>query len=212
MFNPTHKTRFINLKSLLVVGLSSGFLLGILFVFVVLMLFACGDTELNPGPKKRSSCYNFSVCHWNLTSITAHNFAKIDLLQAYNTIHQHDMICLSESYLDTFVSSGNDNLNISGYKLVRADHPRNVKRGGVYVYFKESLPVRCLPNSYLKECLILKVSTNSKRGYVVSRSLSQTSDEFDSFITNLEKIVVVISRSNPQFLLLIGDFNAKSSN
>ena len=72
--------------------------------------------------------------------------------------------------------------------------------------------MRCLPNSYLKECLILKVSINSKRGYVVSRSLSQTSDEFDSFITNLEKIVVVISRSNPQFLLLIGDFNAKSSN
>ena len=38
------------------------------------------------------------------------------------------------------------------------------------------------------------------------------SDEFDSFITNLEKIVVDISRSNPHFLLLIGDFNAKSSN
>ena len=40
----------------------------------------------------------------------------------------------------------------------------------------------------------------------------QTSDEFDSFITNLEKLVVDISRSNPHFLLLIGDFNAKSSN
>ena len=43
MFNPTHKTRFINLKSLRVVGLSSGFCLDIHFVFVVLMLFACGD-------------------------------------------------------------------------------------------------------------------------------------------------------------------------
>ena len=87
-----NKTRFINLKSLLVVGLSSGFRLGIRFVFVVLMLFACGDIEFNPGPKKRSSCNNFSVCHWNLNSITAHNFAKIDLLQAYNTILQYDVI------------------------------------------------------------------------------------------------------------------------
>ena len=52
MFNPTHKTRFTDLKSLRVVGLSSGFRLGIRFVFVVLMLFACGDTELNPGSKK----------------------------------------------------------------------------------------------------------------------------------------------------------------
>ena len=57
------------------------------------------------------------------------------------------------------------------------------------MYFKESLPVRCLPNSYLKECLIIRVSINNKRGYVVSlyRSPSQTSDEFDSFITNLKK-------------------------
>ena len=110
------------------------------------------------------------------------------------------MICLLESYLDASVSSDNNNLN--------------VKRCGVCVYFKESLPVRCLPNSYLKECFVLEVSVNNKRGYVVSlyRSPSQTSDEFDSFITNLEKIVVDISRSNPHFLLLIGDFNAKSSN
>ena len=54
------------------------------------------------------------------------------------------MICLFESYLDASVSSDNDNLNI-------ADQPGNVKREGVYVYFKESLTVRCLPNSYLKE-------------------------------------------------------------
>ena len=114
MFNPTHKTRFINLKSLRVVGLSSGFCLGIRFVFV--FVFACGDIELNPGPKKRSSCYNFSVCHWNLNSITPHSFAKIDLLQAYNTIHQYDMLCLSGSYLDASVSFDNDNPNINGCK------------------------------------------------------------------------------------------------
>ena len=106
------------------------------------------------------------------------------------------MICLSESYLDASVSSDNDNLNINGYKLVRADHPGNVKRGGVCVYFKESLPVKCLSNSCLKECLILEVSINNKRGYVVSfyRSPSQTSDEFDSFITNLEKIYPGVNR------------------
>lgn len=46
----------------------------VVFVFfVVLMLFACGDIELNPGPKK-SSYYNFSVCHWNSNSLIAHNF------------------------------------------------------------------------------------------------------------------------------------------
>ena len=52
MFNHTHKTRFINLKSLRVVGLSSGFRLGIRFLFVLLMLFVCDDIQHNLGPKK----------------------------------------------------------------------------------------------------------------------------------------------------------------
>ena len=54
MFSPTHKTRFINEKSVRVVGLSFTFRFGIHFVFVVLMLFACGCIELNPGQKKRA--------------------------------------------------------------------------------------------------------------------------------------------------------------
>ena len=56
------------------------------------------------------------------------------------------MICLPESYLDSSVYSDNDNLYIKDCKLVRADHPKNVERGGVYVYFKECLPLSCLHN------------------------------------------------------------------
>ena len=106
--------------------------------------------------------------HWNLNSITAHNFVKVNLLQAYNTVHNFDMICLSESNLDSSVSSDNDNLYIKDYKLVRADNPGNVKRGGVCVCFNESLHVSRPPNPYLKECLILEVSINSEKGYFVS--------------------------------------------
>ena len=49
-------------------------------------------------------------------------------------IYQYDKISLSESYLDSSVSSNNDNLNTSGCKWVRADHPENVKIG-VCVFF-----------------------------------------------------------------------------
>ena len=104
----------------------------------------------------------------NLKSITAHNFAKEYLLQAYNAIHNFDLICLSESYLDSSVSSDNDNLYLRDYKLVIADHPGNIKRGGVCVYLKNSLPVSCLPNPYLKEYLIFEESINKNRGYVIS--------------------------------------------
>ena len=83
-------------------------------------------------------------------------------------IYDLDIISLAESYLDSSASSDNDNIYIKDYKLIRGDLPGNVKRGGVCVCFKESLHVICLPNPYLKECLIFEVSNNNKRSYVVS--------------------------------------------
>ena len=88
--------------------------------------------EINPGPKTISQqC--FSICHWNLNSIIAHNFGKIFLLKAYAAIHKFDIICLSETYLDSSIPTNNDNLDIDGYNLLCSDHPSNAKRGGVCI-------------------------------------------------------------------------------
>ena len=48
------------------------------------------------------------------------------------------------------------------YKLIRADHPGNIKRGGVCIYYKESLPVRVISLPYFKEALPLEMSYNNK--------------------------------------------------
>ena len=136
IFNAISKARYFKKKSLRVATPAFCFFsFGFRFVFMLLISFVYGNVELNPSPKNRNSCYNFSICHWNLNSITAHNFAKVNLLQAYNAIHDFDMICLSESYLDSFVSSDNENLYMRDYNLVRAEHPGNIKTG-VCVYFK----------------------------------------------------------------------------
>ena len=91
------------------------------------------------------------------------------------------------------------------------DHPNNVKRDGVCAYIRESLPARCLSNTYLQECLILEISINNKKGYVVSiyRCPTQTPDEFDSFINSLVKLVIDIYSQKEDFVLMLGDFNAK---
>ena len=68
-------------------------------------------------------------------------------------MYKHDFICLSETYLDS--STPDRLLKIDGYILVRADHPNNIKRGGVCIYYKESLPVRVISLPYLKEALLL---------------------------------------------------------
>ena len=75
---------------------------GFRYAFIMLILPTCGDIESNPGPRRCGSCYNFTICHWNLNSMTAHSFEKINLLEAYNTIKKFDVICLSESKLDCF--------------------------------------------------------------------------------------------------------------
>ena len=94
-----------------------------------------GDIELNPEPKS-NSCKNFSVCHWNWNSISAHKFSKVSLLSAYTSLHSFDIICLSETYLDSSILSHDRNLEVQGYGLIRANHPSNIKRGGVCICYK----------------------------------------------------------------------------
>ena len=62
------------------------------------------------------------------------------------------------------------------------------------VYIKESLPDRCLTSTCLKEYLLLEISINNKKVYVVSlyRSPIPAPDKVDSFISNLEKRIIDI--------------------
>ena len=106
-----------------------------------LHIILSGDIELNPGLKS-NSCENFPVCHWNLNSISAHNFSKVSLLNAYTSLHSFEIICLSETYFDSSTLSHDSNLEVQGYDLIRAGHPSNVKSGGVCIYCKNHLPLK----------------------------------------------------------------------
>ena len=52
------------------------------FLYIFYFLHCHGDIELNPGPRKLQENI-FSICHWNLNSITVHNFSKLMQLRAY---------------------------------------------------------------------------------------------------------------------------------
>ena len=77
-----------------------------------------GDIEENRGPERNSN-QSFSICHWNLNSITAHNYLKISLLRAYISLHNFDVVCISETYLDSTTALDDKNLKIAGYKPVK---------------------------------------------------------------------------------------------
>ena len=124
---------------------------------------------------------------------------------------REDFICLSETYLD---SSTPDNLiEMEGYKLIRADHPNNIKRGGVCIYYKESLPVRVISIPYFNEALLLEMSCNNKKVMVsvIYRSPSQTNDEFDTFLSNFQMLLNDINNRKPSLSVVTGDFNSRCS-
>ena len=73
-----------------------------------------GDIETNPGPKP-NPCHSFSICHWNLNSLTAHNYLKVSLLRACVAVMKFDVVYLSESYFDSSNLSDDDNFNLPGY-------------------------------------------------------------------------------------------------
>ena len=182
---------------------------------ILLLLICAGDIELNPGPIKNNTSYNFSFHYWNLNSIAAHNFSKLSLLEAYNVQHKFDMICLSETFLDSSIPTNDERLNMKGYKLIRADNLSDSKKGGKGIYYKELLAIRPVEVKNLNECIILEVSIKKKRGYVVSlyRSPSQTQDEFDIFLISFEQLIGDDNiAKNPLFVLITGDFNVRSTN
>ena len=94
-----------------------------------------------------------TICNWNLNSIAAHNFIKVVLIKACISFHNRDIVCLSETYLDSSVPTDDDNLQIPGYRSVRTDHPSNAKRGGVLLYYKNCLPLKPIDVKYLPECI-----------------------------------------------------------
>ena len=126
--------------------------------FIRLALIISGDIECNPGPENIHN-QNLSLCHWNLNGIAANNFIKISLLEAYNSIHNFDVICISETFLDSDYSIDDQRLSIKGYVMIRSDHPSNTKTGGVCIYYKEHLPfVRRNDISIIDECLVLLIN------------------------------------------------------
>ena len=110
-----------------------------IIVFINLILL-CGDIEENLVPKTKPND-NLSVCHWK-NSIPSYNFQKIAVLESFVAMHRFDIICISETFLNNTYKD--NDLHLNGYSLLRATHPSNAKRGGVYIYYKETLALKVI--------------------------------------------------------------------
>ena len=97
---------------------------------------------------------------------------------------------------------------------MRADHPRDIKRGGVCIYYKEHLPLICKPNlTPLDECLVCELKIGNKKCFitVLYRSPSQSLEEFERFKNGWVNTILNINNSNPFLAIFLGDFNARNT-
>ena len=164
-----------------------------------ILLIRSGDVELNPGPKKSSSLTFF---HWNVNGIAAHGFVKISLIQSHALSYNIDMF-LSETFLDSSIKTNSPKLNIPGYNLLPSDHPSDIKRGGVCIFYKDYLPViRRDDLCALTECIVVEVNSGTKSLFFTCnyRPPNQTVDEFESYCQSLHLTLRNIDDTSPFFL------------
>ena len=68
------------------------------FRLQIRLVLLSGDVQINRTPKE-----SLSICHWNLSSISAHNYANLSGVRPYLAFHKFDIIFLLETYLETVI-------------------------------------------------------------------------------------------------------------
>ena len=69
---------------------------------------------------------------------------KISLLEVYIVVNKFNVICLSKTYPYLTTAPDENNLDIPGCKLIRFHHRFNHVGGGVFIYYKDFLPLKIL--------------------------------------------------------------------
>ena len=154
--------------------------------------------EVNPGSKQKQD-QSLSICHWNLNSIHAHNFQKLSVLQGYISNNKVDILCLSETFLNSDISCDNTNLQLPGFDLIRADHPSNTKRGGVCIYYRNFLPLKLINIHYLNQFIICEIKLRDKICNFVSlyRSPNQSEGQSENICNNSSLATGILAIQKP---------------
>ena len=123
------------------------------------------DISKYPGPQysnhfDRVSLY-FSFCNWNLNTLSKDEFSRVSLLNAHNSVHNYDIISMCEMSLSNseFVPSN----ILQGYNYHACNHTSGEKKGGVGIFYKDSLPIIIRGDLSLDECIVAELRFGRKK-------------------------------------------------
>ena len=150
--------------------------------------------------------------NWNVNSLAKDNFQRSRLIEAHNSIFKYDLISICETSLNNSVESPETLLN--DYTFVTANNPADLRHGGVWLFYKNSLPVVVQNDLSFDESIVVEMKFGRKKIFftVLYRSLSfhHNSPEFQTFLLNFRNLHSRIKAENPFATFFTGDFNAHS--
>ena len=202
-----------HLLCLAVLLLSCYSVIGCLPTWVIaLVLILSNDIETQPGPISKHENY-FSFMCWNLNSLAKDDFSRTKLIEAHNSIYDYDIISLCETCLtDDLVKKVPD---LEGYKFEPANHPDDLTRGGVGIYYKTSLPLIVRRDLSFDESLVVELKFKRKKIFFTvlyrSPSFNHCSAEFQKFLGNFKDLHSKLRDEKPYASFYTGDFNAHSN-
>ena len=129
----------------------------------------------------------------------------------YITQHNYDIICLSETFLNSSIHSDDNRIKLDGYNLIRSDPLSDSKRGEECIYYKEHIPlVKRDDICTLDNCLLTEIrSQNEKYNLTcIYPSPSQNHEEFQYFCANVDTLLNNIKDEFPICSIVTGNFNA----
>ena len=166
----------------------------------VILLFCCGDIELNPGPCQVSKPNSLSICHVNIRSL---NTSHLRAIKA-SLSHIYDVITISETML---CDSSDIDLTIPGYHpILRRD--RNNQGGGIAVYIRDSIGFKRLyeAESHPIEIMWIKINTTCGNLLLATAYRPPSCDNFWEHIDS--NIDHVRDAYDIKHIVLLGDLNA----
>ena len=149
----------------------------------IILIALANDVHSNPGPQFQNNFFNFMS--WNLNSLAKEKFQRIRLIEAHNSFFNYDLISICETSLNNSVELP----ELNEYIFVPVNNPANTKRGGVGLFYKNSLPIVVRNDLPFDESIVVELKFGRKKileieNLITSLGLSQIISEPTNFEPN----------------------------
>ena len=109
---------------------SDHILICLFFWWLSKLLNISGNVHTNPGPGPNPRYEGLlKFMHWNVNSLSAHDFIRIPLIQSLNSHNDYDIIAITETALNR--DTPDDRLALEGFLSIRRDLPLGNTHGCV---------------------------------------------------------------------------------